>query len=589
MWNFIKNVFAVLTGLVLFSIGSVVVFIIVIALVLNSSQSKEQLKANSVLKIKLDKEIVERENEDLLPNVRVFQSPAAIGLIELKQAIALAAENDDVRGIYLELSSVRAGFASLEEIRNALLDFKNSGKFVVAYGEAYSEGAYYLASVADKIILPPTGALELNGLESELVFFKGTLEKLDIEVEVFKVGTFKSAVEPFILDKMSDANRTQLRSFMNSIYDTYLSNVAVSRKIEKEKLKLISDSMLVRNAADALEYKLITDLDYYQEVENYIRSNVSTKEDEKINFVSYKKLLQDTKEEGAKDKKNIAVIIANGDIVSGKGNEDRIGSESLSAQIRKAREDKDIKAVVLRINSPGGSALASDVIWNEVLQTRKVKPVIASMSDVAASGGYYIAMGCDAIVAQPNTITGSIGVFGLMLNTEAFLQNKLGITTDREKTGAYADLGSSTRSLTDHERAIIQQEVDRIYEDFTSKAADGRNMSQDALKEYAEGRVWSGTEALRIKLVDTLGGLQTAIELAALKAGLEEEPQIEYLPKQKSSILKDFFDGMGEGEEETQALLQKELGIIYPYVKTIKDLDKLNGVQARVPYRLIVR
>jgi protease-4 len=589
MWNFIKNVFAVLTGLVLFSIGSVVVFIIVIALVLNSSQSKEQLKANSVLKIKLDKEIVERENEDLLPNVRVFQSPAAIGLIELKQAIALAAENDDVRGIYLELSSVRAGFASLEEIRNALLDFKNSGKFVVAYGEAYSEGAYYLASVADKIILPPTGALELNGLESELVFFKGTLEKLDIEVEVFKVGTFKSAVEPFILDKMSDANRTQLRSFMNSIYDTYLSNVAVSRKIEKEKLKLISDSMLVRNAEDALEYKLITDLDYYQEVENYIRSNVSTKEDEKINFVSYKKLLQDTKEEGAKDKKNIAVIIANGDIVSGKGNEDRIGSESLSAQIRKAREDKDIKAVVLRINSPGGSALASDVIWNEVLQTRKVKPVIASMSDVAASGGYYIAMGCDAIVAQPNTITGSIGVFGLMLNTEAFLQNKLGITTDREKTGAYADLGSSTRSLTDHERAIIQQEVDRIYEDFTSKAADGRNMSQDALKEYAEGRVWSGTEALRIKLVDTLGGLQTAIELAARKAGLEEEPQIEYLPKQKSSILKDFFDGMGEGEEETQALLQKELGIIYPYVKTIKDLDKLNGVQARVPYRLIVR
>jgi len=587
MWNFIRSVFTIVIGIFVFIFISIIGLIMIGSMM--SSENDGKIKQASVLKLKLDKEIVERESEKIFNGV-FLPGRATIGLVELKEAIEEAKTNENIKGIYLDLNRVQAGFATLEEIRNALLDFKKSGKFVVAYGESYSEGAYYLASVSDKIFLPPTGMLEFNGLESELLFFKGTLEKLDIKVEVFKVGTFKSAVEPFILDKMSDANRAQMKSFMNSIYDTYLANVAASRKIEEAKLRKVSDSMLVHNASDALTYGLITDLDYYNKAETFIRSKTGQAEDEELNFVSYNSLLDNKAEKIKVAEDKIAVIIASGEIISGKGNDEIIGSETLAAQIRKARNDKHVKAIVLRVNSPGGSALASDVIWNEVVLTKGVKPIIASMSDVAASGGYYISMACDTIVAQPNTITGSIGVFGLMLNMEKFLKEKMGVTTDREKTGQFSDIGSVTRTLTDYERKMIQKEVEQIYEDFTSKAAQGRHMPQDELKRYAEGRVWSGREALKIHLVDTLGGVSDAISIAAQKAGLKEKYDVVYWPEQKNMFWKQLLSGVGgDDEARVDAALQKELGMLYPYIRSVKDLDQLNGIQARMPYKLIVK
>ncbi len=587
MWNFIKNVFTIATGFFVFTILSVIGLIIIVALF--SVGKDERIKNVSVFKIKLDKEIVERESENFFSGGGFLPKASTIGLMDITEAIALAKKDDKIKGIYLELNTVQAGFASLEEIRSSLVEFKKSGKFIVAYGESYSEGAYYLASVADKIFLPSSGSLEFNGLESEVMFFKGSLEKLNVKVEVFKVGSFKSAVEPFILDKMSDSSRVQVKTFLNSIYDTYLTNVSISRNINKQKLKLISDSMLVHNAKDALAYQLITNLDYYDKVEEYINSKTKQEKGEKINFIGYSSILDDNKGVEGLSKNKVAVIIANGEIRSGKGNDDIIGSETLSAQIRKAREDENVKAVVLRINSPGGSALASDVIWNEVVLTRKVKPIIASMSDVAASGGYYIAMACDTIVAQPNTITGSIGVFGLVLNIETFLKEKLGVTTDRVKTGNFSDIGTATRTLTAYERKSIQQEVNEIYDDFTAKAALGRKMSQDELKRYAEGRVWSGTDALKIKLVDKLGGINDAITLAANKAGLKEEYELVYWPEQKNLFWKELLSGMSEGDTDMESLIKGEVGFIYPYIKSVKDLEQMNGIQTRMPYKIVIK
>ena len=588
MWNFIKNVLAVATGFFLFTVLAIVGLVLIIST--STSDKVEHIKTQSVLKLKLDKEIVERESEEFFSGGSFSPSGSTIGLMDLIEAISLAKTDDNIKGIYLDVNSVRAGFASLEEVRNALLEFKKSGKFIVAYGESYTEGAYYLASVADKIFLPPSGSLEFNGLESEQIFFKGALEKLNIKVEVFKVGSFKSAVEPFLLDKMSDSNRVQVKSFLNSIYDTYLTNVAASRKIEIQKLKLISDSMLVHNAQDALDFGLVTDMKYYNETEAYIRSMTGQDSTTKLNFVGYSALLADHELKPSNSENKVAVIIANGEIRSGKGNDEVIGSETLAAQIRKAREDNKVKAIVLRINSPGGSALASDVIWNEVVLTKKVKPIIASMSDVAASGGYYIAMACDTIVAQPTTITGSIGVFGLVLNVENFLKEKLGVTTDREKTGEFSDVGSATRTLTVYERKIIQQEVEQIYEEFTSKAAIGRKMSQEELKRCAQGRVWSGSEALKIKLVDKLGGIRDAVKLATEKAGLKEDYSLVYWPEQKNSFWKKLLSGINEVEStSTESILKKELGFVFPYVKSVKDLEQMNGIQARMTYKLLVK
>lgn len=588
MGQFFKIVFATIVGqILLFFIG--MFFLIAIAASLGSSDKEGvSVDENSVLRMSFGGEIKERTGDNPFEDLDIpgFDNASTIGLKEVLATIEYAKNDPNIKGIYLDFGTVSGGFASLQEIRDALVDFKKSKKFIIAYNSICTEGAYYLTSVADEIHLNPEGMIEFNGLSTEIMFLKGTMEKLEVKPEIFKVGDFKSAVEPLFLDKMSDANRQQTTSFLNSIYNYYLQNVATSRGIEMSRLKLISDSMLVRNAADALNYGLVTNLSYYDEVEKALKNKLKIGESTKIKFVNYSKYKNNVKVEEGSSKNKIAVIYAEGDIVDGKGEDGQIGGESLSATIRKARLDDKVKAVVLRVNSPGGSALASDIIWREIVLTKEVKPVIASMSDVAASGGYYISMACDTIVAQPNTITGSIGVFGVMFNLENMLKNKLGITTDRVTTGTFSDAGSMNRTMTDFERRIIQGEVEKVYDVFTSKAAKGRNMTQDELKKYASGRVWSGTEAKEVGLVDVLGNIEDAIAIAAKKANLGKDYKIKAMPGEKK-----FIDQlMNKGEEGVETYFaKKHLGDLYPYTQALKKLQQMEGIQARLPFDVTIR
>jgi protease-4 len=582
MRQFLKIVLGTVIGLFLF-------LIICFGLIVLASGQKEELKANSVLKLELNKKIVERETDNFFAqlNLPFEDAEGSIGLLELKKAIRSAKSDSNIKGIILKTNSVDAGYASLEEIRNELLDFKTSGKFLIAYGDSYSEGAYFLASVADKIFLSEEGNLEFNGLEVEIMFFKKLLDKLEIQPELFKVGEFKSASEPFIRENMSEENRKQLTELLDSFYKIYIQNVAEARSIDAAKLKEISDSMLVRTAQDARKFNLITDVGYYSDVEDYIRRKLLIQSSEKINYVGYNRYLavKSNKDEETTSSNKIAVIFANGSIEDGQGTDNTIGGESLAKEIRKAREDNAVKAIVLRVNSPGGSALASDIIWNEVQLCKK--PIIASMGDMAASGGYYISMACDTILADPSTITGSIGVFGLFFQGEKFLNDKLGITSDRVKTGQYSDIGSFTRPVSKSEREIIQTEVDRIYESFVQKAARGRKLPVAEIKEVAKGRVWSGVQAKEIKLIDMLGGLDDAIAVAAEKAKLDKDYKVVYLPEIKTALLKEVLLQMGD-EEET-ALLKREVGSLYPYLKKIKEVKSYEGIQARLPYEIQIK
>jgi protease-4 len=467
-----------------------------------------------------------------------------------------------------------------------LIDFKKSGKFVVSYTDLATEKAYYLSSVSDKIYLNPMGTIEFNGMSSEMFFFKRMLDKLHIDAQIFKVGTYKSAVEPFFLEKASEANREQLNSFLNSINNYQLKQISAARGVAETELKNIQDNLLVRDPEDAKQHKLITDIGYYDEAISFMKGKSGIAEDEELELVElskYKKVKDNT---GVSTSKNrIAVIYAEGDIVDGEGDEESIGSRRYVEALRKARTDENIKAVVLRISSPGGSALASDVIWREIQLTRKEKPVIASMSDMAASGGYYLAMGCDTIVAHPNTITGSIGVFGVIPNVEGFLSEKLGITVDHVSTGKFSDMPTITRPMTKEEQQIVQHQIDKIYETFTSKAAQGRGMTQDQLKEYASGRVWSGVEAKERKLVDVYGGLDEAIAIAAKKAGIEDDYRLRDLPARKS-FFEEMFSEFG-AQAKAQAV-KAELGEMYPYYKLYKKVETITGIQARMPYDLSV-
>ena len=592
MVQFFKFVLATLVGLVVFSVLGVVV-LIGIGAALGSSSTSKTVASNSVLELKLDKPISERkQSADLLGS-----GGATIGLVGLKEVIGRAKDDDDIKGILLNLELVQGGMASLEEVRDALLDFKKAGKFIVAYHEITSEKSYYLSSVANEIYLHPQGTLEFNGLSSEVMFYKRLFDKAGIEPYIFRVGSFKSAVEPFFRENFSDSARYQTVSYLNSLNDHMLGQVAASRQIAAPRLKVISDSMLVHNANDALRLKLVTKLGYYDEVQDYLRRKLNVKADEKPSVVSlsdYQDADKADEKEGKTSGNRIAVIYAEGDIVTGKGSDDNIGSDKFAEAIRKARLDDKVKAVVLRINSPGGSSLASDIIYREVVLTKKVKPIIASMSDVAASGGYYIAMACDTIVAHPNTITGSIGVFGVLPNIQPLLADKLGITVDRVSTGKFSDLPTITRALSPYEKQQMQLEVNDIYADFTSKAAAGRHMPVERLRRIASGRVWSGSEGKKIGLVDVLGSYEDALKIAASRAHLKaDDYQVQRLPRQKSAVEKFFSRFTGDDEDEQAAaearLLQAKLGPLYPAVRQYQQLMQMRGVQARLPYELEIK
>ncbi len=583
--NFIKTIIAVIFGIIAFF---ALCFAFVAFMGSMAGNETVMIEENTVLKLNLSQEIKEIAAENPfegLPLPDEFAQIQSVGLNDIKGALEKAAKDVSIKGVVLETSNPNCGYATAQEIREAILDFKKSGKFVFVYGEYFSEKGYFIASVADRIFLNVGGMIELNGLSSEVIFFKNTLEKIGIKPLVFRVGTYKSAVEPFLTDRMSEENRLQITQYLNGIYNFYLKQVAETRQIPFEELKNISAKMLVKTAEDAIKYKLVTDTVYQDAYEEALKKQIGIEAKEKVKYVGiskYKKVGLDSElEEDEMPSDRIAVIVAEGQITSGKSTEGSVGSETIAEELKKARLNDRIKAVVFRINSPGGSLIASDVMWREVQLLKKTKPVIASMSDLAASGGYYLAMGCDTIVAQPNTITGSIGIFGLLFNAQNLMTDKLGLTFDRVSTGEFSDLGNPTRDMNEAEQAMIQTMIEKGYKQFTSKAAEGRKMPLDSLLKIASGRVWTGEQAKQNGLVDVLGNLQTAIEIAAKKAKLEKY-QVKYYPQEK-----DFFQKLAEMQSRLeQKAVQEKLGAWYPTYLKFTQIRHWQGVQARLPYEV---
>ena len=584
MKQFLKFTLAAAAGLMLGVFSIIIIFSILAA----SGDSKEvQLDKPYVLRLELNGEIQDRVEEMPFDLSEITgQDVNILGLNDILANIKKAKTDENIKGIYIEIGMISAGFATREEIRNALLDFKESGKFITTYSEIYTQGSYYLASVADYICMYPEGGMELRGLNSTIPFFTNALKKMGIEPQVIRHGKFKSAVEPFMLTEMSDENREQIETYMGSIWEHFLKNVASDRKLTRDRLNEMAENLEIQTTEDAVRLGLVDSLFYRDQFQNHLANLMEQENYDDINFVSLKKYNK-VKNENARDKfkkEKVAVIYAQGEIQSGEGSETVIGSERISKAIRKARKDEKVKAIVLRVNSPGGSALASDVIWREMKLANEEKPVVVSMGDVAASGGYYIACASDKIYASPNTITGSIGVFGIMPNIEELMTDKIGITFDNVKTNKFADLGSVNRPLTQEEYDIIQKGVVDVYNTFTSKVAEGRDMSQENVDDIGQGRVWSGTNAMDINLIDEYGGLDAAVAGAAELAELEDY-RIYELPEQKDP----FQELLEQLEEDMQtSWIKYQLGDQYKYYKTIQDIKHLKGVQARMPYQFVV-
>jgi len=580
--KFLRNLLATLTGLVIFTILSFFIGIGIISGLVVSSEQEVIIKDNSVLLLDLNRQIVEKTAEEdpfselMFPGVEM-----PLGLIDIKEAIAQAKEDDNIKGIYLQSEMIVAGNATLEEIRKSLADFKESGKFVVSYGQYFSEGGYYLASIADELFMHPETIMEFNGLNFTTVFFAGTLEKLEIEPVIFRVGEFKSAIEPFVRKDLSPENEEQIRELVNSLHANMLANISTVRNKSIDELETIADSMLTYQASHALEYGMVDQLAYHDEVMASLKERVGIEQDNDLSMIKVSKYMKSYNIVSGNSNR-IAVILATGDIVMGKGNTDNVGAEKFMKAIEKAREDDNVKAVVLRINSPGGAALASDMIWRELELTAEKKPLIASISDLAASGGYYIAAPCDTIVADPMSITGSIGVFAIMFNIQDFLDNKLGITSEGVQTGPTADIFSMVEPMSEYEKSIMQNSANATYDRFIQIIAKGRNMPEEQVKNLAGGRVYTGEIAKDIGLVDILGGYDDALAIAAEKAGITEEGyKVRFYPQPKT-FLEQFIENYG-GEVQTK-LLKAEMGEYYPIYKRIENIKSYQGIQARLPY-----
>lgn len=589
MRDFFKYFLASVLG---FVVGTIVLFFLflgIVSLLVSSLQSDTEVtvRDKSVVEIRLQYPVKERSSKNPFESFDydAFESRQELGLHDILRNIDKARRDERIKGIFLNLSSLSMGIATLDEIRGALSEFRKSGKFIYAYADSYSQGAYYLASVANTVAVNPEGGVELRGLHTELMFFKGALDKLGIEPEVIRHGKFKSAIEPFTLDKMSPENREQISRLLGSVWNTWLGNISADRKLPKEELQAIADQYRSRKAKDALDLRLIDKTAYFDEVTDDLRKQCGLEEKEKVRYVELQKYNKAyVKPEKEFSNRKIAVVYAVGEIRSGQGSDEVIGSERISEAIRKARLDTTVKAIVLRVNSPGGSALASEVIWREALLARKAKPLVVSMGDLAASGGYYISCIADTIVAQANTLTGSIGVFGLLFNTQNMWKDKLGITFDTVRTGRFADIGSLSRPLTAEERAIYQEEVEQIYNVFIGHVAEGRNMTTAAVDSIGQGRIWSGTDAKQIGLVDVIGGLETAKSIAAKMAGLDNYRTVNY-PEQKEFLQKLMEDFSADAKAY---FAKEELGESYRYYVKLREVLNSQGIQARLPYELFI-
>jgi protease IV len=585
--RFLGNVLAVIVGLLIFSVLSFF-FLAGLIAVISSSEEEIKIKENTVLVMNLEgRVLVERSSEDDpdFSSFSFFGGVPTVGLTSLKNAIRTAKENGDIKGIFLKGGTLIGGQAGIKELRDELKSFKESGKFIVSYGEIYTENGYYLSSVSDEIYINPSGLIEFNGLASETLFFKGLFEKLEIEPQVFRVGDFKSAVEPYLLDKMSDESRLQTQSFLDELNHFYLKEIAESRGMDFETVSDINSNMLVRKLKDASELNIVDGLWYEDQVIDLMKQKLGLEKEDKINTINVSRTNKAIKSKKKYSGNRIAVIVAEGEIMGGDA-DGIISSEKFKEEIKKAKNNKNVKAIVLRVNSPGGSALASEVIWRELEEARKEKPVIASMGEVAASGGYYIAAASDTIVAQPNTITGSIGIFALWFNAQGLLNNKLGITTDVVKTGQLSDFLSPTRRVTEMERNIFQGQVEEGYDIFLERVAEGRNMTKEEVMKVASGRVWTGNQALENGLVDVLGGLDDAIKIAAEKAGIPDDYRVVYYPE-----FKPWFERfLNQFSNEVQTYYQRQkFGNLYPVYQQIETLKKYEGLMLRIPYDYVIQ
>lgn len=588
MKDFFKFTLATITGIILTSIVMFVISIIVVFSMLSSTETETVVKKNSIMMLDLNGSLVERTSDNIFKEL-FDKEDSTYGLDDILASIKKAKENDDIKGIYIQATSLNANFASLQEIRDALDDFKKSGKFIVAYSDNYTQGMYYLSSVANKVLLNPKGAIEWRGLASQPLFLKGLLEKLGIEMQVFRVGTYKAAVERFSATEMSPANREQVTAYITSIWNEIITDVAASRKVSVDSLNNYANRMLMFYPAEQTVKSGMADtLIYKNDVRDYLKQLVKTDKDDDLAVLGLDEMIN-VKKNTPKDKSGniIAVYYAFGEIDGGSSStdEDGIISNEVIKDLRKLKEDKDVKAVVLRVNSPGGSAFGSEQIWEAVCQLKKEKPVIVSMGDYAASGGYYISCAADTIVAEPTTLTGSIGIFGLIPNAKG-LTDKLGLSFDVVKTHKFADFGNIMRGMNTDEQTLLQMYINQGYDLFVSRCAEGRKMSKNEIEKIAEGRVWTGEAAKKIGLVDILGGIDKALEIAVKKAKVEGYTVVGY-PDRKN-VLQELLNSKPGNYIESR-MLKSQLGDYYNGFSMLKNLEKADFMQARVPFELNIK
>ncbi|MBS5797558.1 MAG: signal peptide peptidase SppA [Dysgonomonas mossii] len=584
MKGFLKSLLASIVGCSIVIGIFIFIFILIIAAMSFGSSDKYNLKDNTVLTLKLEGTLSERVEPNSFLDLIGQNTDLEIGLDDILSSIKKAKENDNIKGIYINSGAFAASNASLKEIRDQLADFKESGKFIIAYADVYSQGCYYLSSVADKVIMNPQGNLDLHGLSSSPTFYKGLLDKIGIEMQIFKVGTFKSAVEPFMLDKMSDANREQVTAYINDIWSTITSEISDSRKISVDKINQLTDSLQTFKLANAsVSDGLVDTLMYETEVKEYLKDLLKVEKAKDVRMASIKDMtsVSFVKESNSKDV--IAILYAEGSINNGSG-KDGITDKRYVKEIEKLKDNDKVKAVVFRVNSPGGSAYASEQIWKAITDLKAKKPVVVSMGDYAASGGYYIACNASKIIAQPNTLTGSIGIFGMFPNFEG-LTKKVGLSFDNVKTNKFADFGDATRPMRPEEKVILQQYIEHGYDLFLTRCSEGRNIPKDSLDHIAQGRVWTGNQALKIGLVDALGNIDTAIQEAAKLAKLDDYSLQDY-PKKV-----DFLESLlsNQKEEFATKAMKEYLGKDYELFKTIKEIKEQDFVQARMPYDISIR
>lgn len=586
---------AVVVGVIIVHILYGVIFLLICLSAAGSSSSDVTVKDNSVLKISLTADMPDKVTDGMGFDFMSMTTVKQIGLNDALKSIEKAKTDDRIKGIYLDMDGASAGTATIEELRNKLIEFKESGKFIISYATAYSQFGYYLASVADKVYVNPQGGMSWQGMCSQIMFYKNVLEKLGVEMQVFRHGQFKSAVEPYICDKMSPANRKQYSVLLNSIWGKVCRGISEARGISVEDLNMYADSLSLRKAQDAVDLKFADAIKYYDEVIDELKAKSGFDGKDKDMFIDLEKYAKasvpNVKEN--KSKNEVAVLFAEGEIVDGNGGKGQMGGDKIAEELRKIRENDDVKAVVLRVNSPGGSGLASEVMWREIQKVKQAgKPVVVSMGNLAASGGYYISCSADYIYAQPTTLTGSIGVFGMFPNLQGLVTDKIGLTIDTVCTNAHADFGSTMRPVTEMEYNYVQQSIEDFYDTFLTRVFDGRKgkgaeghvLSEKALVDsIGQGRVWAGADAIEIGLVDELGSLNDAVKKAVELANIPDYKIVEYPAK------KEWFEELAEQFDISARIMKSELGENYIYYQNAKRIAETSGIQARMEHDIIIK